>query len=262
MIPVKYGPDLAGHGGGHRLVEQREAVRDVAGVDHREPLRVDRHRGQLGVAHLAADPDGVLDPRERPLEVTGVQCNRRLEHREEPVLAARLECGDVPLSPHQEPAPHGGLVAHEVLDREAPGHPPRGRVVPLGVVGGVRLLADRERPRGASSTTTPRRRTPRGRRRSCSCDPRRGTRRRHRPSPGVPPPPGLVRSRSPASLPSGFVRRKRSDSGPFGVTPSRRSEVAGSRPGGPSPPPGTRTRPSGARPVDADRGSGDGRPRA
>ncbi len=44
--------------------------------------------------------------------------------------------------------------------------------------------------------------------------------------------------------------------------PRRRSEAAGSRPGGPSPPPGTRTRPSGARAVDTDRGSGDGRPRA
>ncbi len=71
-----------------------------------------------------------------------MQRDGRLEHREEPVLAARLELGRVPVGPHQEPAPHGGFVADEVLDREPPGRPARRRVVPLGVVGRVRLLAD------------------------------------------------------------------------------------------------------------------------
>ena len=82
----------------------------------------------------------------------------------------------------------------------------RRRVVPLGVVGRVRLLRISEAS-GSSSTTRPRRRRPPGRRPSSPRDPRRGTRHMRRPSPGVPSPPGPDRSRSPASLPFGFVRR-------------------------------------------------------
>ena len=80
------------------------------------------------------------------------------------------------------------------------------------------------RLRGASSTTRPRRRRLPGRRPSSPRDPRRGTRRRRRPSPGVRPPPGLVRSWSPASLPSGFVRRQR-------TTPVVRCHAGGGRGG-------------------------------
>ena len=143
--PREVRSDLAGHDGGHRLVEQREPFRDAAGIDHGEPLRMDRHRDELGVADLAPDPDSVTDPGERALEIAGVQRDGCLEHREKPVFAARRDLGRVPLGAHQEPAPDSGLPPDEVLDREPPGHPARRRVVPLSVVGRVPLFADLER---------------------------------------------------------------------------------------------------------------------
>ena len=104
MTPVKYGPTSpATVAAIASSSSARPSATRPASIIAR-PWRVDRQRDELGVTHLAPDPDRVGDPGERAVQVAGEQCDGGLERGHEALLGAGRKHRNMSLRAHQEAA--------------------------------------------------------------------------------------------------------------------------------------------------------------
>ena len=139
-------PELAAHGRRGRLVEQREPLLDVAGLDERSSFAHERQRVRVAIAEAVTELESAVELRDRPGQVTfDKECFDSAHQHQDTVLGGlrlsleqALGVGEPPVGDGEEPSTH-------VVVRKLEGEPGRAQPILARREPPVRTLAEADR---------------------------------------------------------------------------------------------------------------------
>ncbi len=140
------GAQIAAHRGGARLVEQREALVDLAVFDEAPPLPGEREHLHVATAHPLAELVGLVEQLGGMHEVAfGEQRGERMHQLQPPVLGSLGEIGEQAFRVREPASCDGERAASLVIPTQGKRHSGGAERVAVGGVRRVRALAMRDR---------------------------------------------------------------------------------------------------------------------
>ena len=144
--PGRERPELAAHGRRGRLVEQREPLLDVAGLDERSSFAHQRQRVRVAIAEAVTELESAVELRDCPGQVTFDEERSDSAHQHQDTvlgglrlsLEQALGVGEPPVGDGEEPSTH-------VVVRKLEGEPGRAQPIPARREPAVRTLAEADR---------------------------------------------------------------------------------------------------------------------